>query len=98
LLNIRKTDMYEMKEIFWGSSEYQQMVQLRDDILRKPLNLRFSQSEYDSDKEDYLLTWWLNDELVGCLILHQLSDAIVKMRQVAVREDLQGKGIGRIMV
>ena len=39
-----------LKIIDHGSKEYQQMVQLRNDILRKPLGLTFTPEELELEK------------------------------------------------
>ena len=39
-----------LKIIDHGSKEYQQMIKLRDDILRKPLGLSFSPEELEKEK------------------------------------------------
>jgi predicted GNAT family N-acyltransferase len=48
---------------------------------------------------DYHLGYYDNNyRLVACLILSNLGEAVVKMRQVAVDERAQGKGIGSKLV
>ena len=44
-----------LKIIDHGSPEYQQMVQLRNDILRKPLGLSFVPEELEKEKDEKLL-------------------------------------------
>ena len=41
-----------LKIIDHGSKEYLQMVQLRNDILRKPLGLKFTPEELEKEKEE----------------------------------------------
>ena len=40
-----------LKIIDHGSKEYQQMIKLRDDVLRKPLGLGFDSKEIDDEKD-----------------------------------------------
>lgn len=81
-----------------GSAEYEETVALRDEILRRPLGLRFTPESLGAETNDLHLACYLEGTLVGCLILTPAGPATVKMRQVAVAEQMQGKGIGRAMV
>ncbi len=75
-----------------------QSILLRNEILRKPLGLQFSEQELKSEKNQVHFVATLNNEVVGVLILVKLNDDLLKMRQVAVKESLQGEGIGKSMV
>lgn len=85
--------------IEFATPEYDEMVRLRDAILRKPLNLEFS-VDYLAKEYNYHLFAAYNAQLqmVGCLILAPVDPQTFKMTQVAVREDQQGNGVGRKMV
>jgi ribosomal protein S18 acetylase RimI-like enzyme len=87
-----------LKLIDYGSPEYQQMVQLRNDILRKPLGLTFSKEELDKEKEDILIGAFDDDRLLGCCMLINTEPGTVRLRQMAVHKNLQGKGIGRALM
>lgn len=87
-----------VKEIFFGTSEYNKSVELRDEILRKPLGLVFSSEFLLQDKDQFHIAAFDEGKLVGVLILKPLDRDIIKMRQVAVNKKLQGNGIGRKMV
>lgn len=87
-----------LKIIDHGSPEYRQMLQLRDDILRKPLGLAFSTDELDREKENILIGAFDDDEILGCCMLVEEEPGVVRLRQMAVLNDLQGKGIGRALM
>lgn len=87
-----------LKIIDHGSNEYWQMVKLRDDILRKPLGLGFTQSELEKEKENMLIGAFEDDHMLGCCMLVEKDTEIVRLRQMAVLNDLQGKGIGRALM
>ena len=44
-----------LKIIDHGTKEYQQMIKLRDDILRKPLGLSFTKEELEAEKNNLLM-------------------------------------------
>jgi len=81
-----------------GSKEYQKMVQLRNEILRKPLGLDFSQQELETEKGDILIGAFEDDKILGCCMLVKQDEKSVRLRQMAVLNNLQGKGIGRALM
>lgn len=87
-----------LKQIDHGSKEYQQMVNLRMDILRKPLGLGFTKEELDKENEDILIGAFEEDKMLACCILTKDGDKCVRLRQMAVQNNLQGKGIGASMM
>jgi predicted GNAT family N-acyltransferase len=74
------------------------MVRLRDDILRKPLGLSFSQTELAREKDEILIGAFEDDKLLGCCMLVNEEPGVVRLRQMAVSNNLQGKGIGRALM
>jgi predicted GNAT family N-acyltransferase len=87
-----------LKIIDHGSKEYRQMVDLRHQMLRKPLGLQFSMEELDAEKNDIHLGCFDDDILEACCILTQTDPKTVRLRQMAVSSGLQGKGIGRVLM
>lgn len=87
-----------LKIIDHGTPEYQQMVKLRDDILRRPLGLKFSPEELEAEKENLLMAAYEDDQMLGCCMLVEEDPQTVRLRQMAVLNDLQGKGIGRALM
>ncbi len=87
-----------LKIIDHGSKEYRQMVKLRDDILRKPLGLGFDQKEIEAEKDNMLIAAFEDEDMLGCCMLVEEKPGTVRLRQMAVLNDLQGKGIGRALM
>lgn len=87
-----------LKIIDHGSAEYMQMVKLRDDILRKPLGLTFTQEELESEKDNMLIAAFEEERILGCCMLIEEGPGIIRLRQMAVLNDLQGKGVGRALM
>ena len=87
-----------LKMIDHGSKEYQQMVNLRNDILRKPLGLNFSPDELEKEKDEILIGAFEEEKMLGCCMLIKESPSVVRLRQMAVLNNLQGKGIGRALM
>jgi len=87
-----------LKIIDHGSKEYQQMVQMRMDILRKPLGLSFTDEELEKEKDEVLIGAFEDDRILGCCMLIRQPDNAVRLRQMAVMNNVQGKGIGRALM
>jgi GNAT superfamily N-acetyltransferase len=87
-----------LKILDHGSPEYRQMVKLRDDILRKPLGLGFTPEELEKEKENMLIAAFEDEDMLGCCMLVEENPSTVRLRQMAVLNDLQGKGIGRALM
>ncbi|MCD2424044.1 GNAT family N-acetyltransferase [Niabella pedocola] len=87
-----------LKIIDHGSKEYQQMVELRNEILRKPLGLLLTEEDINADKNNILIGAFEDEKMLGCCMLVKQSGQIVLLRQMAVIFDLQGKGIGRALM
>jgi N-acetylglutamate synthase-like GNAT family acetyltransferase len=81
-----------------GTKEYQQMVNLRNEILRKPLGLCFSNDELEKEKDDILMGAFEDEKLLGCCLLTRMDDKTVRLRQMAVPNNMQGKGVGRALM
>lgn len=87
-----------LRVITYGSPEYHRMVDLRNEILRKPLGLVFSEEELQRDLNDILIGAFDEDTMLACCILTQQDTETCKLRQMAVQKNLQGKGVGASMI
>jgi len=90
---------YTFSLIDFGTPAHDETVRLRRDILRIPLGLEFYAKDLALEYDQYHLAGYdTNGDLVACLVLKSLPNYEIKMRQVSVREDVQNKGIGQLMV
>jgi predicted GNAT family N-acyltransferase len=87
-------------EIEFGTPAYDQSIQLRDEVLRKPLGLEFSIDELSKEYSSHHIACFAMDseDMLGILVLKPLNSQDVKMRQVAICTHLQSKGIGSLLV
>ena len=74
------------------------MVNLRDEILRRPLGLCFTKEDLEKEKDDILIAAFDDDVILGCCLLSQTCADTVRLRQMAVKNNLQGKGIGQAIM
>lgn len=87
-----------IKQIDYGTLEYSQMLNLRNEILRKPLNLVFDKRELEKERDDILIGAFEEKKILGCCLLTRMDKDRVRLRQMAVQNNLQGKGIGASMM
>lgn len=90
--------MMPIKIIDHGSAQYQQMIDLRMEILRKPLGLHFTEANLEKEKEDILIGAFEDDEMVACCILTKAAPDLCKLRQMAVHQKMQRNGIGHAIM
>ncbi|MBC7868371.1 MAG: GNAT family N-acetyltransferase [Gloeobacteraceae cyanobacterium ES-bin-316] len=87
-----------LKQIDHGSKEYQQLLQLRYNILRAPLGLGFKDEELEKEKEYMHIAAFEEDELLGGCMLIKLNKETLQLRQMAVKDSLQRKGVGASII
>ena len=92
--------MRKMIDIDFGSSRYDELVELRYKILLEPLGLKFLDL-HRAKEANYLhigCIECLDDRLIGGLILAPVNNEEIRLMQVAVDTRYQGEGIGRELV
>jgi predicted GNAT family N-acyltransferase len=87
-----------LKQIYYGSKDYEQMVKLRYEIMRKPLGLSFTEEELSTEKDDILIGAFEDDNIIGCCLLTKMDQSRTRLRQMAVQKNRQGMGIGESMM
>ena len=87
-----------LKIIDHGSKDYEVMVKLRDEILRQPLGLSFSEEELLAEKNNLMIGAFEDDQMKGCCMLVEADAETVRLRQMAVVNDVQGKGVGKALM
>lgn len=79
------------------STQYELIVALRQEILRTPLGLSFTNKELEREKNNIQVAGFIENDVVAAASLaeEQLS---YRMRLVAVKENLQGLGVGSKLI
>lgn len=81
----------------YGSEDYNKAVALREEILRKPLGLFFTQEELEQEKEHVHIAGFLGQEMCATAVLVPDGNEM-KMQRVALKASFQGKGIGSCLM
>ncbi len=87
-----------LKQIDYGTKEYDQMLALRYAVLRQPLGLVFYRDDLAKEKDDILIACMDEGDMLGCCILSVEGHETVRLRQMAVPDKLHGKGIGASII
>ena len=90
--------MIHYREVSHCSPEYESAVVFRQRLLREPLGLRLLPAELATESAALHTIAEDGDEIVGYLQLWPTDDGWLHMKQVAVVELHQGRGIGRELV
>jgi len=87
------------KEIEFGTEEYDRSIDLRYEVLRKPLGLQYDPEVLALEYQDHHLCAYTEDHLlIGVLLMSEKENGNVKMRQFAVKPEYQGQGVGSALV
>jgi GNAT superfamily N-acetyltransferase len=78
-----------------GSDLYRQALALREAILRRPLGLTLSANELADDETRQHFCALLFGRVVGSVSLKPLGEALLQLKQMAVAQERQRRGIGR---
>lgn len=81
-----------------SAPEYKEVFDLREQILRKPLGMSLHNEDLSRDHTDIILAGKHNGRVVACLMLHDKGNGVAQLRQMAVYDKCQGKGVGRALV
>ncbi|HLX54756.1 MAG TPA: GNAT family N-acetyltransferase [Aquella sp.] len=86
--------------VTYGDPDYLALVQLRREVLRYPLNLDYTEEDLKKDACYYHIGAFTKDTntAVGNIILTDITNDTCRIRQLAVRSDLQHSGIGKTLM
>jgi predicted GNAT family N-acyltransferase len=88
-----------VKEIFYESPEYYLELELRNDVLRKPLGMNLYDQDLTTEKNYIRIAAFNeNQQIMGNLLLVPQENGVIQMKQMAVRESAQGMKIGKKII
>lgn len=88
----------QFKRVLTTDKAYQQVFDLREALLRKPIGLSLNNEDLTDEVNDFILAAFNEDKVVACLILTPKDEQTVQLRQMAVAEHQQGKQVGKQLV
>jgi predicted GNAT family N-acyltransferase len=86
------------KELEINDPLIQKVNTLRNIVLRKPLGMELTEAEKLFNLNDRVFIILNGTECVACCAITKLNNTNVKLRQMAVSNEYQAKGIGTMLV
>ncbi|RYZ36880.1 MAG: GNAT family N-acetyltransferase [Sphingobacteriales bacterium] len=77
---------------------YEQVIALRQRVLRAPLGLDILNDDLEAEVQQIIFIYEKEGQVKGCVLLAQYDAETFKMRQMAVDSNEQGKGIGAELI
>lgn len=71
---------------------------LRESVLRQPLGLSLYNEDTSSDAEDEIFIALQKEKVIGCVMMKTINQEEQKLRQMAICNDWQGRGVGALLV
>lgn len=86
----------DMRRIEFGSALFMEWLEMRERLLRAPLGLSLASEDLEREEAHHHFGFFHLGKLAGGLIieLNAAESPLAKIRQVAVSEELQHRGIG----
>ena len=90
--------MLTFHELVVGSSKHRQAMILREIVLRRPLQLAWSDLEVSEEPLCFHFAACEEGRVIATLLLKPIDDRTIKMRQVAVEAAAQRRGVGSRLI
>ena len=74
------------------------MIELRIRQLLEPIGVPASYIDREKEKDDIFIAAFEKEAMLGCCILTHKDEQKIQLRQMAVRSDLRGRGIGAAII
>ena len=88
----------QIKEINYYSEEYQRLLNFRFQNLRKPLNLEWSKNDLMNEDQQNHFALKNRNEIVGSFCLKKIDCSTIRLRQMAIKKNLQKQGYGSSII
>ena len=89
--------MYDIREIDYFSDEYQMTLELRNEVMRKPIGLNIYEQDFTHEQQSFILGAFYNGELHGVGVLGQQGTEFT-VEYLCVDTKVQSKGLGGILL
>lgn len=83
-----------LRQIIHNSTEYRQMIKLRQEILPEYSIASITSEQLEKEKNDILLAAFDEQQILGCCILSENGPGKATLKDMAVTGRFQGMGVG----
>ncbi len=88
----------DFREITFNSDDYLQTLELRAKILREPLGKKLSEIDLEGEEHQLHFAVFDAEVLAACVVIKPVGNGTGKLRQMAVDQSAQGKGVGKFII
>lgn len=81
-----------------GTPAYEQMINLRMEVLLGPIGIPITYIDPEKERQDILIVAFENNQIIGCCILTPIDGQSIQLRQMAVKQNIQRSGIGAAII
>jgi len=96
--DLKHTFMHNILIIATDHPFYQQVIALRQKVLRAPLGLNIYDDDLAAEVEQLIFVFEEGQVVKGCVLMQHYDAGTFKLRQMAVDPDEQGKQIGSRLI
>lgn len=86
------------KEIKFGTEGYKTLLDIRYQVLRKPLAMEMREKDIANDANEFHLAALDGKRIIGCVLLHPHNQENIQLRQMSIIDAYKGKGLGAQLV
>lgn len=94
----KNMNQYEVIEVEYGSTQYEETILLRDKVMRQPLGLSIKNEDLSYEQRATTLVVYDSDTLLGTGIYEMIDESTMRVNFLCVDFNLQKKGIGRTLL
>ena len=87
-----------MKNIEYGTEEYERSIDIRNEAFRKPWGLDIRDEDLSGDKNMDMYGGYLNDVMIATIFLTEDNDKIARVKSVAILEEYRVSGLGTYLM
>lgn len=85
----------EIKEIIYGTDEYERSIDVRDVVFRRPVGLNIrTNDDLTKDKECEMYGGYVDEIMVSTIFLSEFDKDTAQIKAVTVLEEFRGTGLG----
>lgn len=90
-----ESENVKIKKIVYGSPEYKQSLNFRNEIFRKPQGMDIKDDDLEYEKEAEMYGAWLGAKLIATVFLQDQKNGTARIRAMAVESGYRNSGLGK---
>lgn len=87
-----------IKPIKYGTEYYEESVDLRNEVFRKPWGLDIRNEDLSSDATYEMFGAYKDNKLIATIFLTEDNKETARIKSVAIFDEYRGKGLGRYLM